>query len=123
MSGTLYGLGIGPGDPELITLKALKCLQSAARSSPIRRPRRAIAWPARSSPSISTAGSARSPSACPWWRTRFPAQEVYDRAAEAIGGELEGGCDVAVLCEGDPFFYGSFMYLFARMAERHFRSR
>jgi precorrin-2/cobalt-factor-2 C20-methyltransferase len=49
---------------------------------------------------------------------RFPAQEVYDKAAVELGGHLEAGRDVAVLCEGDPFFYGSFMYLFARMAER-----
>ena len=55
----------------------------------------------------------------PMVAARFPAQEVYDRAAEEIGGELEGGRDVAVLCEGDPFFYGSFMYLFGRMAERY----
>ena len=49
---------------------------------------------------------------------RFPAQEVYDRAAKSLGEHLEAQRDVAVLCEGDPFFYGSFMYLFARRAER-----
>src|SRR3546814_6496752 len=49
---------------------------------------------------------------------RFPAQEVYDRAAAEIGEHLAAGRDVAVLCEGDPFFYGSFMYLFGRMAGR-----
>ena len=49
---------------------------------------------------------------------RFPAEEVYDRAAADIGEHLAAGRDVAVLCEGDPFFYGSFMYLFARLAER-----
>ena len=49
---------------------------------------------------------------------RFPAQRVYDRAAEELGAHLAADRDVAVLCEGDPFFYGSFMYLFGRMAER-----
>src|SRR3546814_1132356 len=49
---------------------------------------------------------------------RFPAQEVYDRAAVEIGGHLAAGRDVAALCEGDPFFYGSFLYLFGRVAER-----
>jgi precorrin-2/cobalt-factor-2 C20-methyltransferase len=49
---------------------------------------------------------------------RFPAQEVYDRAAAEIGEHLAAGRDVAALCEGDPFFYGSFMYLFGRVAER-----
>src|SRR5690606_6256597 len=50
---------------------------------------------------------------------RFPAQEVYDRAALHLGDALDAGRRVAVLCEGDPFFYGSFMYLFGRLAERH----
>jgi precorrin-2/cobalt-factor-2 C20-methyltransferase len=50
---------------------------------------------------------------------RFPAQEIYDRAAGEISDHLQAGRTVVVLCEGDPFFYGSFMYLFGRMAERH----
>jgi len=49
---------------------------------------------------------------------RFPAQDVYAKASETIAGHLAGGDDVIVLCEGDPFFYGSFMYLFARLADR-----
>jgi precorrin-2/cobalt-factor-2 C20-methyltransferase len=48
-----------------------------------------------------------------------PAQAVYDAAAVEIATHLDAGRDVAVLCEGDPFFYGSFMYLFGRLAERH----
>jgi precorrin-2/cobalt-factor-2 C20-methyltransferase len=55
----------------------------------------------------------------PMLADRFPAQEVYDWAEAELGTHLAGGRDVAVLCEGDPFFYGSFMYLFGRMAERH----
>ena len=118
MTGTLYGLGIGPGDPELITLKALKRLQAV----PV------IAYPAPQE-GDSLARSIVAPHLngaqheiairMPMVAARFPAQEVYDRAAEEIGGELKAGRDVAVLCEGDPFFYGSFMYLFGRMAERH----
>src|SRR3546814_9786966 len=54
----------------------------------------------------------------PMVAARFPAQEVYDRAAVEIGEHLAAGRDVAALCEGDPFFYGSFMYLFGQIAER-----
>ena len=62
MAGTLYGVGVGPGDPELLTLKALRILTSV----PV------LAWPApedgpspaRSSPIICPALSAKSPSAC-----------------------------------------------------------
>jgi precorrin-2/cobalt-factor-2 C20-methyltransferase len=118
MTGTLYGVGIGPGDPELITLKALKCLERV----PV------IAYPApQDGDSLARAivashlvgGQDEIVIRMPMVAARFPAQEVYDKAAVEIGAELEAGRDVAVLCEGDPFFYGSFMYLFGRMAERY----
>ena len=47
---------------------------------------------------------------------RGPAQAGYDAGAEEIATALDAGLDVAVLCEGDPFFYGSFMYLHARLS-------
>ena len=117
MSGTLYGLGIGPGDPELITVKALRLLQAApvlAYPAPEEGESLARAIVAEHLPGGQTEIVLRMPMVA----ARFPAQEVYDWAAQEIGGHLEAGRDVAVLCEGDPFFYGSFMYLFGRMAER-----
>ena len=118
MSGTLYGLGIGPGDPDLITLKALRILQAA----PV------IAYPAPEAgeslarrivaPHIPE-GRTEIAIRMPLLEARFPAQEVYDAAAAALAEHLGAGRDVAVLCEGDPFFYGSFMYLFGRMAEAY----
>jgi len=44
--------------------------------------------------------------------------EFYDRSAERLAAELAAGSDVAVVCEGDPFFYGSYMYLHQRLAHR-----
>jgi precorrin-2/cobalt-factor-2 C20-methyltransferase len=44
--------------------------------------------------------------------------EAYQRAANEIAGHLDAGRDVAMLCEGDPFFYGSFMYLHDALASR-----
>jgi len=117
MNGTLYGLGVGPGDPELITLKALRLL----RACPV------VAYPApEHGDSLARAivaghlpgGQVEIAIRMPMVVERFPAQEVYDRAAVEISGHLEAGRNVAVLCEGDPFFYGSFMYLFGRLAER-----
>jgi precorrin-2/cobalt-factor-2 C20-methyltransferase len=46
------------------------------------------------------------------------AQPYYDTAAEQIAEHLSAGRDVAVLCEGEPMLYGTFMYLFQRLAER-----
>jgi precorrin-2/cobalt-factor-2 C20-methyltransferase len=117
MNGTLYGLGVGPGDPELITLKALRLLRAApviAYPAPEHGDSLARAIVAGHLPGGQTEIAIRMPMVV----ERFPAQEIYDRAAVEIGAHLEAGRDVAVLCEGDPFFYGSFMYLFGRMAER-----
>ncbi|MBI1208943.1 MAG: precorrin-2 C(20)-methyltransferase [Azospirillum sp.] len=116
--GTAYGLGVGPGDPELITLKALRLL----RAAPV------IAYPApESGDSFARAivashlpgGQDEIEIRMPMVADRFPAAAIYDRAARQIADHLDHGHDVAVLCEGDPFFYGSFLYLFARLADRH----
>ena len=119
MTGTLYGVGVGPGDPELMTLKADRLIRAA----------RVVAYPAPDtgeSFARAIAAGAIAPDAVeipmvvPMRAAeRFPAQEVYAAAADRISGHLSAGEDVVVLCEGDPFFYGSFMYLFARLADRH----
>jgi precorrin-2/cobalt-factor-2 C20-methyltransferase len=116
--GQLFGIGVGPGDPELITLKALRILKSV----PV------VAYQAaedRSSVARAIASSHLTGSqieVC----FRFPraidpvaAKLDYDRAIEPIVDFLDQGKDVAVLCEGDPLFYGSFMYLFTRLSDRY----
>jgi precorrin-2/cobalt-factor-2 C20-methyltransferase len=115
-AGRLYGLGIGPGDPELITLKALRILQSA----PV------VAYPVSDSDkrlarSIVADYLGHAPLELPMYFPFKPeesAQPYYDNAALALADHLGRGQDVAVLCEGDPFFYGTFMYLFTRLAGR-----
>jgi precorrin-2/cobalt-factor-2 C20-methyltransferase len=114
MSGTLYGIGVGPGDPDLITLKAHKILQAV----PV------IAYPAPEQ-GDSLARSIAAPHIphgrreivirMPLDLQHFPDRGSYDKAAGQIAAALRGGEDVAVICEGDPFFYGSFMYLFDRL--------
>ncbi len=113
-TGRLYGLGVGPGDPELLTLKALRLLREAA----------VIAYPAPEH----GASFARSivarwlDGSRPEIAIRFPMRPgpppgaVYDRAAAALSAQLECGRDVALLCQGDPLFYGSFIGLLARLA-------
>lgn len=118
MSGILYGVGLGPGDPELMTLKAHRLISNA----------KVIAYPAPDSGesfarSIASAAiredAQEIPIIVPMRVDRFPAQEIYDKAAEDIAAVLETGQDVVTLCEGDPFFYGSFMYLFERLTGRY----
>lgn len=114
--GCLYGVGVGTGNPELITLKALRILQSVS----------VIAYPA-SEDGNSFARSIVAefikgnqievPITLPF-KLEISAQPLYDKAAEELAEHLNDGKDVAVLCEGDPFFYGSFMYIFNRLSSR-----
>lgn len=117
MAGVLYGVGVGPGDAELVTLKAQRLISGAS----------VIAYP-----TLAGAKSfARSIVAdwidaaaqeivmdVPMTRDRAPAQAAYDAGAARISEALQTGQDVVCLCEGDPFFYGSFMYLHARLRDR-----
>ena len=115
--GKLYGVGLGPGDPDLMTIKAHRLIGGAA----------VVAYPALvggESFARAIAGAAISPDAreivveVPMSVAREPAQAAYDAGAAEIARALDSGQDVVMLCEGDPFFYGSFMYLHSRLADR-----
>ena len=117
-NGTLYGLGVGPGDPELLTVKALRVLERV----PV------IAYVAPDgAPSLARSivaghlggGQVEIALAVPMNTDPGPAGGAYEKSADEIAGHLVEGRDVAVLCQGDPFFYGSFMYLFERLAGAH----
>jgi precorrin-2/cobalt-factor-2 C20-methyltransferase len=118
MSGTLYGIGTGPGDPELMTVKAWRLVAGAD----------CIAYLCANG-SESTALEIARPFLpesyeaiaidMPMRAERAPAQAAYDTGAARITAALERGKDVVFLCEGDPFFYGSFMYLFERLHHSH----
>lgn len=116
-SGIVWGLGLGPGDPDLVTLKAAAILKRAV----------VIAYPApEEGESFARAiaaphlpgGQREIAIRMPLGDGAFPKEDIYDRAAAAILAEAGAGREVAVLCEGDPFFYGSFQYLYARLAGR-----
>lgn len=131
MGGRLLGLGVGPGDPELITLKALRLLQSA----PV-----VAYFVAKAKHHAGQGGNAfgiieqhlgqaqeRLPLVYPVTTEKLEPpltyetviSDFYDTAAEQVARHLDAGRDVAVICEGDPFFYGSYMYLHDRLAERY----
>lgn len=116
MSGIVYGVGVGPGDPELLTLKAARLIRSAdliAYPSPEEGPSFARQIAATHIPS----GTEELAIRMNIGDGRFPKDDIYDEAARTIVDAVIDGKQVTVLCEGDPFFYGSFMYLFARLAD------
>lgn len=117
MSGTLYGVGVGPGDPELMTVKAWRLISTARviaylTANSTESTARAIAAPFMPEDTTEIAID------MPMRVEREPAQAAYDAGAARIAEHLTRGEDVVMLCEGDPFFYGSFMYVFERLAQR-----
>jgi precorrin-2/cobalt-factor-2 C20-methyltransferase len=115
MTAPLYLIGVGPGDPELLTLKAARILGEVT----------VVAYPSTGDDSALAFEIAKThlnpaaellPVAIPMSVERGPAQAAYDGAAALILDHLRAGRAVAWLCEGDPLFYGSAMYLTHRVA-------
>ncbi|MDH0143400.1 precorrin-2 C(20)-methyltransferase [Aquipseudomonas alcaligenes] len=131
MKGRLLGLGVGPGDPELITLKALRLLQSAPVVGYFVAKAKANKGQGGNAFGIIeqhlTDAQRRLPLVYPVTTEKLEPPltyedviaDFYDTCAAQIALELDAGRDVAVICEGDPFFYGSYMYLHDRLAERY----
>lgn len=112
----IYGIGVGTGDPELITLKGLRILRSCG----------VVAYQSaegRSSIARSiVAGYLRADQIEVIYhlpRAKDENEADYDGAIAPILPYLEQGKDIAVICEGDPLLYGSFMYVFTRLQDKY----
>ena len=117
LTGKLIGVGLGPGDPELVTLKAARLI-SSAQVVTYPEPAGGQSFARSIAAALIPEAATEIPIPIPMQESRFPAQDVYRTAAERIARRLEEGTDVVALCQGDPFFYGSFMFLFSRLAAR-----
>jgi precorrin-2/cobalt-factor-2 C20-methyltransferase len=121
-AGTLYGIGMGPGDPELITVKGARILSSAKTVAHFRKrgspghawtiaktylgtgvQELALEYPVTTEIAFTEKGYTG------------PVSRFYAAASESLRLLLEEGQDVALLCEGDPFFYGSFLHMYERL--------
>ena len=124
MTGIFYGVGVGPGDPELITLKAARLIaqcdvisylcNDAKSDKPSHSQSKAIAQSLieeRTKPALEISIP------MPYKHDRREANRAYDEAAERIKSALSKGQDVVFLCEGDPLFFGSYAYLQERLCE------
>jgi precorrin-2/cobalt-factor-2 C20-methyltransferase len=122
--GRLYGVGVGPGDPELLTVKATKIIAA----SPVvaffaKAGRRGIAraivdcWLKPSHVELPLYYPMTSESQFDDPPYRDALARFYKECTVAIATHLEAGRDVALLSEGDPLLYGSFMHLFIRLRD------
>ncbi|MHB1582232.1 MAG: precorrin-2 C(20)-methyltransferase [Acidimicrobiales bacterium] len=124
-SGRLWGVGVGPGDPELVTVKAHRIIgdsgavaffAAAGRPSNARAAAASHLRPGQRELALSYPVTTELAAGA---RYELVLTGFYDEAADRIAAVLDEGIDVAVLCEGDPLFYGSYMYLHNRLAGRY----
>ena len=125
MTGRLYGVGVGPGDPELTTLKAARLIREAdviAYHSGVGKQSNARRIAADLIPEgvleedlvyPVTTGLTEHPGGYAGAMAEF-----YEASAERLAAHLELGRTVVLLAEGDPLFYGSYMYMHDRLSER-----
>lgn len=125
MSGRLIGLGLGPGDPDLMSVRARRWLTEADRIAYFHKsgrkghartlvegllkenmPEYAMTYP------VTTELSVKDP------QYNALLAEFYTQCSQHIHDWVTAGDTVAVLCEGDPFFYGSFMHLYRRLHDQ-----
>jgi len=125
MTGRLIGVGVGPGDPGLLTLKAVDAIKAAD----------VIAYFAKAGNTSNARtiveghlnGATELPLLYPV-TTEIPKEDTayreaitvfYDSSAKTVAQHLDAGRDVAILSEGDPFFYGSYMHMHVRLSESY----
>jgi precorrin-2/cobalt-factor-2 C20-methyltransferase len=124
MTGTIYGIGLGPGDQELMSVKTDRLLRNAKHVAFFRKagrkgqarqivegmiPEGAIEFP------MEYPVTTEIPLTDPRYNEILSA--FYKEVTDHLIALAQSGEDVVVLCEGDPFFYGSFMHIYARVKD------
>jgi precorrin-2/cobalt-factor-2 C20-methyltransferase len=126
VSGKLIGVGTGPGDPELLTLKAVRAIEAAdvvaffakrGNASNARAIAASHFRPDQTQETLDYPVTTEVHRHEDSYRSQI--QGFYDEAATRLSTHLDQGRTVAVLSEGDPLFYGSYMHIHVRLAARY----
>ncbi len=126
MTGKLWGVGTGPGDPDLVTLKAARVIAQAdvvaffakeGNHGHARRTAAGLVRPGTPELPLLYPVTTEIPTHHPDYKASIAA--FYARSAETVARHLDEGKSVAVLSEGDPLFYGSYMHIHVRLSQRY----
>ncbi|WP_271911619.1 precorrin-2 C(20)-methyltransferase [Vreelandella alkaliphila] len=123
--GTIYGVGLGPGSQDLMSVRADRLIRGASHVAYFRKQGRSghartivegLIAPGATELPMEYPVTTEIPFDDPRYNELLSA--FYERSVAQLIEMAEAGCDVVVLCEGDPFFYGSFMHLYTRLLNR-----
>ncbi|UTD54407.1 precorrin-2 C(20)-methyltransferase [Halomonas sp. MS1] len=123
--GTIYGVGLGPGSQDLMSVRADRLIRGASHVAYFRKQGRSghartivegLIAPEATELPMEYPVTTEIPFDDPRYNEMLSA--FYERSVAQLIEMAEAGCDVVVLCEGDPFFYGSFMHLYTRLLNR-----
>lgn len=118
MKGQFYGIGVGPGDPELLTYKSVRILEGI---DCVAVP---VSSPGQASTAFRIAGSFINPAAevveidFPMTKDRASLEEAWQLARDAVRQRLDRGQATAFLTLGDPMLYSTYIYLYHHLAEK-----
>ena len=118
MAGKLYGVGVGPGDPELLTLKALRVIgESDVIAVPGRRPRETVAYRIAAEACKDMGQKELLGIHMPMTKDEDELEKSHEEGIKLLREQLDQGKSVAFLTLGDPTVYSTYIYLHHRAAE------
>lgn len=124
MKGKLFGLGVGPGDPELLTLKALRLIrESKVIAVPGNNVKESVAYKIVKGAYDGLDEKELIPIAMPMTKDPKVLEANHDKAADDVEAWLKEGKNVAFLTLGDPTVYSTYLYVHKRIVERGYEAQ